>query len=112
MILGCENIDVCGTHTVSGAFVQVQRYRAYSVIRRLVLSSSIDEGKNGVWGMWLRPSSLVRPQAAPNTRSVLRGHSDLPGNGGPAYRLQAMRQGEAGEAGLAFFRPVRHQTII
>jgi hypothetical protein len=111
MIPGCENTDACGTRTASPASVRVQRYTGYSVTPRPESSASIGGGKNRLRRVWPRPSSVLRPQAAPSTRPAVRGHAGLPGAGGPARRVQALRQGEAGATGLAGGQSVLHQAL-
>src|ERR1035437_637629 len=111
MILRCANTDVCGTRTAFPASVRVRRYTAYLVIRRPESSAAIGGEKNCLRSLWPRASSLVRLQATPSTRPAVWGHSDLPGAGDPTYRLQEMRQGETGEAGLARGESVLYETL-
>src|ERR1019366_1029824 len=111
MISRCTNIDVCGTRTAFPACVRVRRYTAYLVIRRPESSASIGGKKNGLRSLWPRASSLVRLQAAPSTRPAVWGHSDLSGAGDSTCRVQEMRQGETGEAGLARGESVLYETL-
>ena len=111
MIPGCEDDDRWQTCTASPASVQVQRYTGYSVTPRPESSVFIGGGTNSLRRVWPRPSSWLRPQAAPSTRPALRGHASLPGAGGPARRVQELRQGEAGATGLAGGQSILHQAL-
>ncbi len=111
MISACENTDVCGTRIASQASIRAQRYKASSVIRRPASSVYIGGGKNCLRSLWLIRASLVRPQVAPSPGLGVWRPSDLLGGRDPAYRLQEMRQGEAGEAGLARGQSVLQQTL-
>jgi len=111
MISACENTDVCGTRIAFQASVRAQRYKASSVIRGPASSVYIGGGKNCLRSLWLLRASLVRPQAAPSPRLGVWRPSDLLEGRDPAYRLQEMRQGEAGEAGLARTQSVLQQTL-
>ena len=107
MIAECEHTDVCETSNAFPASFKIQLYRASSVTRRPASFAS-SAGENG---LRQHPARLIRPEDMPSTRSALRGHADRPGAGDSPPRLHALRQGEAGEAGLTGGQPVLHQAL-
>ena len=111
MILGCENIDVCGTRIASLAFVRDQQCRASSVIRRRVLSGSIGGGKNGLRSLRLRQAIMVRSQTALGARFRVWRLSNLLGDRGTSYRMPPMLEGEARKARVACEQSVLQQTL-
>lgn len=111
MIAGCTHTDTYGTPTASPASGQLQRYRASSVTRRPASSTCAGGEKNGMRSVWAGRSVLVRPQDTPSSRPALRGHAGLPGGGDSSRRLQDVRQGKAGNLGLACGQSVLHQTL-
>ena len=111
MIAGCEHTDASGTPIAFPISGQVQRYGASSVTRRPASFASSGGEKNGMRRLRTRPSRLVRPEDTPSPRPALRGHADLPGAGDSSRRVQEVRQGEAGEAGLAGGQSVLHQAL-
>ena len=110
-IAGCKNAGTYGMPIASLAFVLSRPWWASSVIPEPGSSASIGREKNGLRYLRTHPSWLVRPEDTASTRPALRGDADLPGSGDPARRLQELRQGEAGETGLAGRQPICHQAF-
>src|SRR4051812_42068473 len=111
MIGACENLDAFPMRTASPVSSPRRSSGAFSATRRPASSPCSVSEKNDLRG--LRPilSHLLRSQATPRPRSVLRRYPCVPGVRGPAGPLLAVRRREAGEAPLAGRQPLLHQTL-
>jgi hypothetical protein len=111
MIWGCKNIDDCGTRIASRAFVQNPRSKASSVIRRPVLCACTGGGKNGLRCLRLYRARVVRPQTTLGAGFGVWRLSHLLGDRGASYRLPAVHESEARDAGVACGQSVLQQTV-
>src|SRR5260370_10262631 len=68
-------------------------------------------GKNSVWGLRSALAPNLRSQAAPDTRPLGGRDQNLSGDREPSGALPALRQSEAGEAGVALPKPLLHQPL-
>ena len=68
-------------------------------------------GKNFVRSLRSALAPSLRSQAAPGARPFGRRHQNLFGDRDPPGTLSELRQGEAGEAGVALRQPLLHQAL-
>ena len=99
------------TRIASPAFGRTAESRACSVTATLALSRCIGAQKNNVRSVRQGGSQLLRSEETPGTRLVMRQHPSVSGSRNPPRRLCALRQGEAGEAGLPRRQSVLHQAL-
>jgi len=111
LMAGCKHTDTYGTSTASPASGQLQRSRASSVTRRPASSTCAGGGKNGMRSVRASHLVLGRPHDTPRARPALRGHAGLPEGGDSSRRVQDVRQGEAGNLGLAGGQSGLHHTL-
>ncbi len=88
--------DCCRMRMHSPVSDPNRRCAASSVTRRRVSSPLNDAQKNGLRRLWSGSGGLVRPQASPCARSVLRRHPGVSRIRGAARCLPTLRGREAG----------------
>ena len=101
----------CWTSTSSPGSVRRPRSKGYLATPRLVLSSWSGVKKNGLRAVRYGVSELLRQQDAACPGPCLWGCANLFGSGGAAGLLPAVREGEAGAAGLAVRQPLLHEAV-
>jgi len=110
---GQEPVAVCvlRSRIASSGSVRIASSRVCSVTATLASSRCIGAQKNGVRSMRQGGAHLLRPKATAGAGSVLWRQASVPGPRRPPRRLCALRQGEAGEAGLPREQSVLHQAL-
>jgi len=92
-------------------FVPVQEFKGCLEIQRQEFSSLKGVKKNGLWLLWHTPTGLLRQEGALDTGFILRGCPDLSGGGGSAGIVSEVREGEAGETGLAGEQSILYKAV-
>ena len=111
MICGCDSNDSCPRHITSLDFVPCRPFAESSETAKPVWLSFPDGEKNELRGMRQHSSIILRPQAAPSSRSILRRMADLSANRDSARAVPELQQGEARRTSLVGRLSVLHQTL-
>src|SRR4030042_2354391 len=107
----CEKQNDCGTRIGFRGSRWSLGYRGFSVTRRPWSSSCAAGEKNALRGLRLCAPDVLRPQGSSSAGSFLRGSACLSGCGDPTRFVQELREGEAGEPGMAGRQPVLHEAL-
>lgn len=101
----------CGMCTDSPASYLVQGSAGCSVTAWRWSSHSLGAKTNGMRRLWPPASELLRQTCSTRPRFVVRRQAGVLGGGASACRVPELRQGEAGEAGLARGQSILHQAL-
>src|SRR5258706_3709764 len=111
MICAWLPFDDLATYSVSLASVHMRRRGGCSAIRRRVFCAWSDGKKSPLRSLPHACAWHLRPQAAPRSRSLLRGCPDLTGVPIVAGMVPPLWRGEAGEASVVGGQSVLYQTL-
>jgi hypothetical protein len=111
MICGCDPNDSYPRHITSLDFVPCRPFGESSETPTPVWLPFPGGGKNELRGMRRHSSIILRPQAAPSSRSILRRLANLSANRGSARVVPELRQGEARRTFLVGRLSILHQTL-
>src|SRR4029077_9710196 len=103
--------DDCGTRMRFWDFDRRPRYEEFSVIPRHASSALFGAQKNYLWQLRESTAELVRPQSAPDSRSVVRRYAGVPGVRGAPGVLSKLWQSEARGTGVFGGQPLLHQAL-
>ena len=114
MLRACQHRDDragCGTRIGLRGSDRARRSWGSSGTRMLGCSRSRPGQKNSLRDVRARAPGVVRSQAAPRPRPLLRGSAHLPRRRGPAGGLPALWHGEAGATRLPGRQSLLHQAL-
>src|SRR5271166_6379416 len=97
--------------TASPPFVRGRRYVGCLGNPRSASHGLSGGEKNFVRSLWSALAPNLRSQAAPGARPLGGRRQNLFGDREPSGTLPELRQGEAGEAGVALQQPLLHQAF-
>lgn len=107
----CEERGGWWTCTASPRFVRGRRYEGCSEMLGREWYGLSGGEKNSVWSLRSGFAPNLRSQAALGARPLGGRRQNLPGDREPSGALSELREGEAGEAGMALRQPFLHQAL-
>jgi len=112
MSSACEKRNDCGMRIGFRGSCRSTGYRGFSVTRRPWSLSCGAGEKNVLRDLWTGIPDVLRPQDSSGAGSFLRGSACLAGCGDPTRFVPELREGEAGEPGVAGRQPVLHKAFF
>ena len=97
--------------TASPHFVRARQFVGCSAIPRPASCDLSGGEKNCVWSLRSSLAPHLRSQAALGARPLGGRRQNLSGDREPSGALPELREGEAGEAGMALQQPLLHQAL-
>ena len=111
MICGCDSSDTFQMPITSRVFVPCRPFMESLVTPTPAWFAFPGGEKNGLRSMRQDSPIILRPQAAPSARSILRRLADLCAIRGSARAVPELRQGEAGTTVMVGRQSLLHQTL-